>query len=132
MNKSHVASTSSSHSSSNSPSSPHKPKKDIIVSVRLPKSLIDELKDIQQVNHFMDLSDEIRFVVRRYCLGFLNNQGQQSSIQPPIEMLAEQRRKEKLIDDLSKIIENLKGSKQTNIQNNGNISGIDNNNGDKQ
>ena len=90
-------------------------RKDVIVSVRLPKSLLDELKDIQQVNHFMDLSDEIRFVVRRYCLSFLNNQGQ--TTQPPIEVLLEQKRKEKLIDDLSKIIENLKGSKQDGMQN---------------
>jgi hypothetical protein len=87
-----------------------RPKKDVIVSVRLPKSLIEELKDIQKVNHFMDLSDEIRFVVRRYCLSFLNSQ--QSPIKPPIEMLLEQKRKEKLIEDLTKIIENLKGNAQ--------------------
>ncbi len=94
-----------------SPSKSSKPKKDVIVSVRLPKSLVEELKDIQKINHFMDLSDEVRFVVRRYCLSFLNSQGQTSSIHPPIELLAEQRRKEKLIDDLTKIIENLKSNK---------------------
>ena len=93
-----------------SPSKSARPKKDVIVSVRLPKSLVEELKDIQKVNHFMDLSDEVRFVVRRYCLSFLNSQGQ-SPVQPPIELLAEQRRKEKLIDDLTKIIENLKSNK---------------------
>ena len=98
---------------------PQKSRKDVIVSVRLPQSLIDELKDIQRINHFMDLSDEIRFVVRRYCLSFLNSQGQKSSIQPPVELLAEQRRKEKLIEDLSKIIENLKGNKQNNTENDG-------------
>jgi hypothetical protein len=81
-----------------------RPKKDVIVSVRLPKSLVDELKDIQQVNHFMDLSDEIRFIVRRYCLSFLNTQGQ-----PPTDSLVEERRKEKLIQELTKIINTLKG-----------------------
>ena len=86
------------------------PRQDIIVSVRLPRSLVDELKDIQKVNHFIDLSDEIRFVVRRYCLSFLNTQ--QSTVQPPIEMIAEQKRKEKLIEDLMKIIENLRGNRQ--------------------
>jgi hypothetical protein len=103
-----------------------KSRKDIIVSVHLPASLIAELKDIQQVNHFMDLSDEIRFIVRRYCLGFLNSQGQSSSLsqlsQPPIELLLEQKRKEKLIDDLSKIIEGLRNNKskdgQQNLQTN--------------
>jgi len=98
----------------------HKPKKDVIVSIRLPKSLMDELKDIQQVNHFMDLSDEIRFVVRKYCLSFLNSQSNhESSAQPPIELLLEQKRKEKLIGDLSKIIENLKSGKQSTLQDNG-------------
>jgi metal-responsive CopG/Arc/MetJ family transcriptional regulator len=90
-------------------------KKDVIVSVRLPKSLMDELKDIQQVNHFMDLSDEIRFVVRKYCLSFLNSQG--ISTKPPVEVLLEQKRKEKLIGDLSKIIENLRSNKQNTLQN---------------
>ena len=92
-----------------------KSRKDIIVSVRLPKDLVSELKDIAQVNHFMDLSDEIRFVVRKYCLSFLSSQGQQFAA-PPIELLAEQRRKEQLISELTKIIDNLKGDKQNNSQ----------------
>jgi metal-responsive CopG/Arc/MetJ family transcriptional regulator len=95
---------------------PQKSKRDVIVSVRLPKELVSELKDIQQVNHFMDLSDEIRFVVRKYCLSFLNSQGSQS-IQSPIELLAEQKRKEQLIQELTKIIDNLKGDKQNTLQN---------------
>ncbi|MGV8172554.1 MAG: hypothetical protein ACP5OA_07735 [Candidatus Woesearchaeota archaeon] len=95
-------------------SSPIRSRKDIIVSVRLPKSLVDELKDIQKVNHFMDLSDEIRFVIRRYCLGFLNTK--QPNMQPPIETMLEQKRKEKLIGDLSKIIETLRGNKNSTVQ----------------
>ncbi|MGV8141535.1 MAG: hypothetical protein ACP5NW_03795 [Candidatus Woesearchaeota archaeon] len=87
-----------------------RPKKDVMVSVRLPNSLVTELKDIQRINHFMDLSDEIRFIVRRYCLSFLNSQ--QSQIKPPIELLLEQKRKEKLIDDLTKIISSLKGDQK--------------------
>ncbi|HYD03766.1 MAG TPA: hypothetical protein VEC16_05710 [Alphaproteobacteria bacterium] len=84
------------------------PRKDVMVSVKLPRSLVEELKDIQQINHFMDLSDEIRFVVRRYCLKFLNSQ----SDSPSLEMLAEQKRKEKLIEELSKIIDSLKENKE--------------------
>ena len=86
-------------------------KKDVIVSVRLPQSLVEELKDIQRINHFMDLSDEIRFVVRRYCFGILNNSNS-SSLHSPIETLLEQKRKEKLISDLTKIIDNLKSNNQ--------------------
>ena len=84
-------------------------KKDIIVSVKLPHSLVTELKDIQKINHFMDLSDELRFVVRRYCLKFLNS----DNTAPSIEMLAEEKRKEKLISELSKIIDSLKGKSET-------------------
>jgi hypothetical protein len=86
-------------------------KKDVLVSVRLPKSLVEELKDIQKINHFIDLSDEIRFVVRKYCLNVLNITNSISS-KPPVELLLEERRKEKLISDLTNIIDNLKNTKQ--------------------
>ena len=101
---------------SNSKSNPNRSKKDIIVSVRLPRSLVDELKDIQKINHFMDLSDEIRFVVRRYCLSFLNTKGQFT--QSPMDALVEQKNKEKLIDELTRIIDSLKTtSSSASIQN---------------
>ena len=74
------------------------PKKDIIVAVRMPKGLVDELRDIQKVNHFMDLSDEIRFIVRKH---FISPQQDQ-------DMIAELRRKEKLIEELTRIVDQLK------------------------
>lgn len=110
-------------------SSSKKLKKDIIVSVRLPKSLVEELRDIQKINHFMDLSDEIRFIVRKYCLGVMVNSNS-SSTKPPIETLLEEKRKEKLIEDLTKIIDNLKTSKQdisSNTKSIGLIAGLNEN-----
>lgn len=77
-------------------------KKNIIVAVRMPKGLIDELKDIQKINHFMDISDEIRFIIRRYCL----NQHQDATL------VTELKRKEKLVEQLSKIIEEMKNAPQ--------------------
>ena len=71
-------------------------KKDIIVAVRMPRSLLDELKDLQKVNHFMDISDEIRFVIRRY------------TAKPDQEIFSELKRKEKLIKDLNDIVSQLK------------------------
>ena len=91
-------------------------RKDIIVSVRLPKGLVDELKDIQQINHFMDLSDEIRFIIRRYSLSFLNTDDRQS-----IATLTEQKEKEKLIQELTKIIDTLKTGKSNDIENQKNV-----------
>jgi len=85
-----------------------KSRKDVIVSIRLPKGLVDELKDIQQVNHFMDISDEIRFIVRKYCLSFMNSQNSHAT-----DSLLEQKRKDKLIQDLTKILNNLKNDQSS-------------------
>lgn len=37
---------------------------DQIVSVRMPSSLVDELKDLAEKNHFLDVSEEIRSLLR--------------------------------------------------------------------
>lgn len=76
-------------------------KKDKIVAIRMPRGLIDELRDIQKINHFMDISDEIRYVVRKYCT---INQDQKILDQTMIE----NKKKQKLIEDLNNIIMQLK------------------------
>lgn len=83
----------------------YRSKKNIIVAVRMPKGLIEELKDLQKINHFMDLSDEIRFVIRKYSTVSSNNENA-ANINNKIEL----QKKEQLIADLSKIIEGLKNN----------------------
>ena len=82
-------------------------KKDIIVAVRMPKGMVEELRDIQKINHFMDISDEIRYVLRKYCtpsqVPKIGSDGIESA-------LLENKRKEKLIEDLNNIIAQLKES----------------------
>jgi len=80
-----------------SPSKTFRQKKDTIVAVRMPRGLVDELKDLQKINHFMDLSDEIRFVIRKNVLPI----GIEKTDQ-------ELRKKEQLIQDLNRIIMELK------------------------
>jgi hypothetical protein len=80
-------------------------KKDIIVAVRMPRGLVDELKDIQKINHFMDISEEIRFVIRKYCTQLYNI--------PTNTSFVDEKKKEKLIQDLTHILENLKTDNQT-------------------
>ncbi len=80
---------------------PGSSRKDIIVSVRLPKTLVDELKDLQQINHFMDLSDEMRFIIRKY-LKFLPSQpDKQQDILDP-DVVLEQKKRDQDIEDLKK------------------------------
>lgn len=71
--------------------------KDAIVSVRMPHALIEELRDLQKINHFMDISDEIRHIIRRYATPAI-----------PELNLIESKKKERLIEELTRIIESLK------------------------
>lgn len=75
-------------------------KKEIMVAVRMPKGLVEELHDLQKVNHFMDLSEEIRFVLRRYCFNTSTERNEKTEL--------ELQKKEQLIYDLNKIIMELK------------------------
>ncbi len=72
-------------------------KKETIVAVRMPRGLVEELKDLQKINHFMDLSDEIRFIIRKNLMYIGTERPEQES-----------RKKEQLIQDLNRIIAELK------------------------
>ena len=100
------------------------PKRDVIVSVKLPTSLVNELRDLQQINHFMDLSDEIRFIVRRYCFNVLNkNLSSSKSIDASLysdqieSLVHEKEKKDQVIADLTKILNNLRNNDLSNLSN---------------
>ena len=38
---------------------------DVMVSIRMPKALAEELKALAKTQHFLDLSEEVRSIVRR-------------------------------------------------------------------
>lgn len=71
-----------------------KQRKETIVAVRMPKGLLDELKDLRKINHFMDVSDEIRYIIRRYAL--------EIGVEKPTD-----KKKDQMIADLSRIIAEL-------------------------
>lgn len=75
-------------------------KKEIIVAVRMPRGLVEELKDLQKINHFMDLSDEIRFIIRKNLMYSATEKTEH-----------ELKKKEQLIQSLNRIIEELKNEK---------------------
>jgi Arc/MetJ-type ribon-helix-helix transcriptional regulator len=45
---------------------------DVMVTIRMPKSLADELRGLTKKRHFMDLSEEVRSIVRRNWLECTN------------------------------------------------------------
>jgi hypothetical protein len=44
--------------------------KNDLVSVRMPKGMVDELKSNASANHFMDLSEELRFIIKQNFLKY--------------------------------------------------------------
>ena len=45
---------------------------DVMLSVRMPKSLVSELKALAKEQHFLDLSEEIRSIVRKKWIQYTN------------------------------------------------------------
>jgi len=89
---------------------------DVVVSIRMPTSLVKELKILSEQNHFKDLSEEIRSVVRVKCLQYI--QPNNSKLQKLHEELSQQlvikkewERKQQLVEDLKKIVKKLQNEK---------------------
>jgi|FLOH01.1.fsa_nt_gi Arc/MetJ-type ribon-helix-helix transcriptional regulator len=86
---------------------------DIVVSVRMPSSLVRELRSLAETNHFKDLSEEVRSVIRAKCLHYAEPYS--SELKKLREELSEQfaikkdlEHKKKLMDDLKNILEQMK------------------------
>ena len=45
---------------------------DVMVTVRMPKSLAYRLKDLTKERHFMDLSEQVRSIVRKNWMAYTN------------------------------------------------------------
>jgi hypothetical protein len=44
--------------------------RDVLVSVRMPYSMLKQLKNLAKLNHFLDVSEEIRTIIRKKCLQY--------------------------------------------------------------
>ncbi len=79
----------------------------------MPKGLIEELRDLAVKNHYMDLSDEIRQVIKQKCLANIEPYKHElSKVRESLEKEIVTKKvvedKEKLISELKKIIDELK------------------------
>jgi Arc/MetJ-type ribon-helix-helix transcriptional regulator len=45
---------------------------DVVVAVRVPRSLVAELRERTERDHYSDLSEQVRSIVRRGCLKYTN------------------------------------------------------------
>ena len=97
----------------NKKSSAKSQSKDVMISIRVPTSLVKELKDLTETNHYMDLSEHMRAIMReksmqyvepyRYELSKMRTEMENSiSTNKAIE------EKKKLVEELKLIIRGLK------------------------
>jgi Arc/MetJ-type ribon-helix-helix transcriptional regulator len=45
---------------------------DVVIAVRVPRTLVAELKERTEQDHFADLSEQLRSIIRRGCLKYTN------------------------------------------------------------
>lgn len=67
---------------------------DKLVSIRMPKGLIEELKALVEKNHYLDLSEELRSVIRRQARYYLEEPREENT-----------QRKQELLKELKKVLE---------------------------
>lgn len=86
---------------------------DVLISARVPASLVLELKEFSQKNHYMDLSEAVRSILRRkweehsdplaYEVGQLRR-----SIQDELKKGIAEKSEQLLVEELKKIGERIK------------------------
>ena len=87
--------------------------KDTIVSIRLPRALVLELKEIAEKNHYLDLSEQIRTIIRKKCEEYTEPykhevQKMREQLEDNIKKSKEMKDRDKLIEELQKIITELR------------------------
>jgi len=82
---------------------------DIVVTVRMPSTLISELKERTEREHYRDVSEQVRSIVRKGCLQYTNpvtHEIKELKAQLKEELLRENEdsRAKALLDDLRKLL----------------------------
>lgn len=89
--------------------------KDVMISVRVPSGLVKELKELTEKNHYMDLSEHIRAIIREKSMQFaepyryeLSKMREQMENRISSNKAIEE--KKKLMEELKNIIHELKNT----------------------
>ncbi len=75
-----------------------------VVSIRIPKSLLEELQELAKENHYLDLSEQIRDVIREKVTQRLKQETPPQKEQPTSD-------KEQIINELKKFLKELEDEK---------------------
>jgi Arc/MetJ-type ribon-helix-helix transcriptional regulator len=84
---------------------------DSIVSVRMPSSLVQRLKQLSKDNHFLDVSEELRSIIKAKMRAYQQPQGEQAAEEPQAkkkdDFKTENVVKEELVKRLKQMIKEL-------------------------
>lgn len=89
--------------------------KDVMISIRVPSSLINELKELTEKNHYMDLSEHTRAIIRQKAMQYVEPYKYELSkmrqeMEQNISSGKALEEKKKLVEELKTIIKELKES----------------------
>lgn len=82
--------------------------KDAVVSVRIPSSLVTELKLLAKENHYVDLSEQIREIIRQNLIQYDLEEQHNSEPEKNQPKKTQPKDKEVLLAQLQSLIEELK------------------------
>ena len=82
---------------------------DVMVSVRMPKSLLLELKELTKKQHFLDLSELIRSITRKKWIQYTNPELYElKSLRKGIEDELKKKSVERVREEVNKELEKIK------------------------
>ena len=82
-----------------------------MVSVRMPKSLVDELKELVKKHHFLDLSEEIRSIARQKWLSQVQPEiFELRKLRENIELELKNKSARKVQEEVAKELDKIKSS----------------------
>ncbi|MBW2972301.1 ribbon-helix-helix domain-containing protein [Candidatus Woesearchaeota archaeon] len=92
------------------------PSNNSLVSVRMPKSLFSELQSLTEKNHYLDVSEQVRSIVREKWMEAKEPQAYQlrklrKDIAEAVKSSTEEKAQQQLIKELERIKEGLLGDR---------------------
>ncbi|MBW2997318.1 hypothetical protein KY349_03185 [Candidatus Woesearchaeota archaeon] len=92
------------------------PSNNLLVSLRIPKSLFTELQKLSEKNHFLDVSEQVRSIVRERWQEAKDPQAYQikklrKEISQALTKKTEEKAQQQLVKELERIKESLLGGK---------------------
>lgn len=79
-----------------------------VISVKMPSTLVKELRNLTASHHYLDLSEQVRSVVRQKCLKYTQPYDDVAKLKQDLESQiksSNQMRKEQILQELQRLLE---------------------------